>query len=302
MATRSFSGSNGGVVNGPTAFSQSTPTSNFTTTTGNAANVTPLVQALGLTSDESAALIARFSADASPPRQMFVKSRSATVNGLANIVAEDVMGSICAAGVVGGVVREGMRIEFTATSFGTFPNGSMRVFTSDGTAAPVERFRVAHSGAIQMGGTNTVISSERHHTLRSYTTGTLPAATTAAQMIYVSDATGSGLAVSNGSSWSTIGKQAEAVTPLTVNTGGSVGDVLGAQSTLVSLTDNSGGTAGSTVNAIADANTRGAIASIIAKLTQVQQQCNAMKNSITSLGTKDNQILTALKNAGLMAP
>ncbi|OWJ67454.1 hypothetical protein [Inquilinus limosus] len=202
--TRAFSSTAGGVINGPTAFSQSAPTSNFTTTIGNAANVTPLLQVLGLTSDEASALIARFSADATAPRLLFAKSRGATVNSLANMSAEDTMATISAAGVVGGSVREGVAINFVATlASGTYPSGSVRIFTSDGTGAPLERLRVAHTGALQMGTTpDTVISAARHFQLRSYTVATVPSAATATQLIWVSDGTGSNrVATSNGTVW-----------------------------------------------------------------------------------------------------
>ncbi|MGL4960998.1 MAG: hypothetical protein ACRC67_07180 [Inquilinus sp.] len=202
--TAAFSSTAGGCINGPTAFSQSAPPSNFTSSVGLGAPITPVVQALGLTGSEASALLARFSADASPPRLLGAKSRSTTINGLANISPEDVMLEISAAGVVGGVVREGAKVDFTATdASGSYPHGSIRFGTSDGSAPPVERLRVAHTGALQMGTTpSTVISAERHFTLRSYTVATLPVATTAAQMIYVSDgAGGKRLAVSNGANW-----------------------------------------------------------------------------------------------------
>lgn len=49
---------------------------------------------------------------------------------------------------------------------------------------------------------NTVITSERHQQLRSYTVGTLPSAATAAQLIYVSDETGGAVpAFSDGTNW-----------------------------------------------------------------------------------------------------
>jgi hypothetical protein len=54
---------------------------------------------------------------------------------------------------------------------------------------------------LQMGGANTVITSERHFRLRSYTMGTLPSGA-AGDMIYVSDGPSRArLAISNGTSW-----------------------------------------------------------------------------------------------------
>jgi len=63
--------------------------------------------------------------------------------------------------------------------------------------------RFADTGDIQMGaGVNTVITASRHHLLRSYTVATLPSATPACQMIYVSDGAGNKrLAVSDATNW-----------------------------------------------------------------------------------------------------
>jgi len=59
------------------------------------------------------------------------------------------------------------------------------------------------AGSLRMGAFgNIVITSARHHQLRSYTVGTLPAATTAAQMIHVSNETGGAVpAFSDGTNW-----------------------------------------------------------------------------------------------------
>lgn len=57
------------------------------------------------------------------------------------------------------------------------------------------------TGDLKVGGT-TVIDSNRHHQLRSYTVAGLPSAATAAQMIYVSDETGGAVpAFSDGTNW-----------------------------------------------------------------------------------------------------
>ena len=53
-----------------------------------------------------------------------------------------------------------------------------------------------------MGGANTVINASRHPVLRAYTVATLPAASPAGQLIYVSNGSSNRrLAVSDGSAW-----------------------------------------------------------------------------------------------------
>jgi len=74
--------------------------------------------------------------------------------------------------------------------------------TGNGTTANTERLRIADSGDLQMGGANTVINASRHPVLRAYTVATLPAASPAGQLIYVSNGSSNRrLAVSDGSAW-----------------------------------------------------------------------------------------------------
>jgi hypothetical protein len=97
---------------------------------------------------------------------------------------------------------------FIASSALVESNGSEGIGLS-ATSGPIrlwtgstERARIDTSGNLQMGGTNTVITSARHPQLRSYTVGTLPSASTAGQLIYVSDGTSNKrLAVSDGTNW-----------------------------------------------------------------------------------------------------
>lgn len=81
--------------------------------------------------------------------------------------------------------------------------GQIRFFTvPNGTLSAAERLRVAHDGALQMGGANTVISPSRHHRLRAYGRTSLPSAATPGEMIFVSDATGGAVpAFSDGANW-----------------------------------------------------------------------------------------------------
>ncbi len=84
-------------------------------------------------------------------------------------------------------------------SYGT----QIRFFTTgNGTTANTERLRIANDGDLQMGGANTVINSNRHPVLRSYTVSTLPSASPEGQLIYVGDGSGSKrVAVSTGAGW-----------------------------------------------------------------------------------------------------
>jgi hypothetical protein len=79
----------------------------------------------------------------------------------------------------------------------------IRFFTTlNGTTTIEERVRIAHDGALQMGGENTVVDANRHFMLRAYTVATLPQATVPGQLIYVSDgAANKRLAVSDGTGW-----------------------------------------------------------------------------------------------------
>lgn len=71
-----------------------------------------------------------------------------------------------------------------------------------GSTALTEWVRLSN-GNLQMGGSNTVITNDRHLQLRSYTTSGLPSASgRTGQLVYVSDASaGQQFKFSNGSSW-----------------------------------------------------------------------------------------------------
>lgn len=102
----------------------------------------------------------------------------------------------------------GRSYHFVGTASGSGFGGGKFIIV-DNTAADSPRFEIDSSGNIQvvsgalhMGGANAVISSARHHQLRSYTVGTLPSAATAAQQIYVSDESGGAVpAFSDGANW-----------------------------------------------------------------------------------------------------
>lgn len=112
----------------------------------------------------------------------------------------------------GGDFGQSARFECTATEdhAATAQGTSWQWFvTKNGTAARFEAFRVDQSGAIQMGGANTVIDENRHHQLRSYVVAGLPSASTAGQIIFVSDETGGAvIAFSDGTNWRRVSDRA----------------------------------------------------------------------------------------------
>jgi hypothetical protein len=71
-----------------------------------------------------------------------------------------------------------------------------------GSGSATELFRLEHGTGLSMSGTNVIVDANRHFQLRSYTVAALPAATTAGQMIYVSNmAGGAEPAFSDGTNW-----------------------------------------------------------------------------------------------------
>jgi hypothetical protein len=70
---------------------------------------------------------------------------------------------------------------------------NLNVRFGDGGGSPI---------GLQMNGTNTVVTPERHFVLRAYAVATLPSASAAGQMIYVSDGNANRrMAVSDGTNW-----------------------------------------------------------------------------------------------------
>lgn len=77
------------------------------------------------------------------------------------------------------------------------------VFATDtSTASRAERLRINSTGDLQMGGANSAINASRHSVLRAYTVASLPSASPAGQLIFVSDGADSKhFAVSDGAGW-----------------------------------------------------------------------------------------------------
>lgn len=89
-----------------------------------------------------------------------------------------------------------------ASPSNTDKKGRMTLLLNSGSGTTTEILRVEHATGLSMFGDNPVIDQNRHHRLRSYTVGTLPSASPAAQMIYVSDGSSNRhIAVSDGTDW-----------------------------------------------------------------------------------------------------
>lgn len=151
--------------------------------------------------------LSRWTLDASGPAIRLAKSRGTVVGGTATAVAAgDTLGQISVYAADGtDLASEAARISVQATAApttGSVPGRLVLATTPVGGSSPIERLRIDSDGNVQMGGSTTVISAERHPILRSYTVATLPTASPAAQLIYVSNGTSNKrLAISDGAAW-----------------------------------------------------------------------------------------------------
>lgn len=195
-------------VDGATGYLQAASGMSFggvqQTTQYSGTDATPNVQ---INSSGAAAsfLMARWSANVSPGRIFFAKSRGTAVGTHAAIAANDELGGFAFAGSDGSAFRDGAHIRAVATGVQVSNRTPTRIVfdTTDGSAAVAARVSVEPGGELAMGtGFTTVIDANRHHRLRAYTVATLPSASPAAQMIYVSDGSSNRrIAVSDGGNW-----------------------------------------------------------------------------------------------------
>lgn len=174
------------------------------TTQYSGTDATPNVQ-INATGAGASFLMARWSANASPGRIFFAKSRGAAIGTHAAIAANDELGGFAFAGSDGSVFRDGAHIRAIATGTQVNNRTPTRIVfdTTDGSAAVAARVSVEPGGELAMGtGFNIVIDANRHHRLRAYTVATLPSASPAGQMIHVSDGSSNRhVAVSDGTNW-----------------------------------------------------------------------------------------------------
>lgn len=171
--------------------------------TGSGSTLNPAVQFHG--AGTVGLSVGRWSANNVGPRIGYLKSRgSVGTNGI--VSNNDMIGTFVFAADDG--TQFPVAAYFGGYVDGTPGTGDMPgrlIFgtTPDGSINPVERLRIDNSGAISHRANATVvIDANSHLGLRSYTVGTLPSASTAARLIYVSDGTSNKrLAVSDGTNW-----------------------------------------------------------------------------------------------------
>jgi hypothetical protein len=152
----------------------------------------------------------RYSADANSPVFLFRKARGSLASPLVPSNS-DIMGSInfsfFADGTSPTTARDSVQIRGIVSTSGTpsetNAEGRFIILASVlNSVTPTDLMAVQHSTGLQMYGANTVIDASRHHRLRSYTVATLPTASPAGQLIYVSDGTtNKRLAVSDATNW-----------------------------------------------------------------------------------------------------
>lgn len=147
---------------------------------------------------------ARYSDNASSPVLRMYKARGTTASPAG--VSQGDIGMELQANAYGtsafGVFSQ-LRFSVEAASpSNTDKKGRMTLLLNSGSGTTTEILRVEHATGLSMFGANPVVYQNRHHRLRAYTVGTLPSASPAAQLIYVSDgSTNRRIAVSDGTDW-----------------------------------------------------------------------------------------------------
>lgn len=149
--------------------------------------------------------LTRYSANASDAQFVGRKARG-TISAPAAVVTNDRLGGFASAGYTGSGFVTAM--EFRITTIAATPSATdmecraVLFLVPAGSVALSEMLRADHATGFSMYGANPVIDQNRHHRLRSYTVATLPSASPAGMLIYVSDGTANKrLAVSDGTNW-----------------------------------------------------------------------------------------------------
>ena len=147
----------------------------------------------------------RYTSDTSAPTNRFNKHRG-TIASPSDVASGDNLGQFVFFGYAGGALRNGATVVFStiaATPSSTDMQSRMVVsLSAAGSVTATEMLRADHASGLSMFGANPVIDQNRHHRLRSYTVATLPSASAAGQLIYVSDGTSNKrIAVSDGTNW-----------------------------------------------------------------------------------------------------
>lgn len=168
-------------------------------------NVTPNVQ-IQSTGADASFLMARFSADGSPGRIFFSKSRGA-LGAYSAINSGDELGAFSFAGSDNTKMLNGASIvaNFEGVLGADYAPTRLKFLTSDGSATPSVELSIGPTGNICAGPTDSevVIDNARNHVFRRYTVGTKPdASVNAGRGAMITPTSGNErLYTSNGTDW-----------------------------------------------------------------------------------------------------
>lgn len=122
------------------------------------------------------------------------------------VAQNDQLGTVDYLGYGGSAYKTAVRLlgyTVATTPSDTDMQGQLSVdITPSGSVTPSNIMSLSHSTGLTMFNGNVIVDPNRHLVLRSYTVATLPSASPAAMMIYVSDGTtNKRLAISDGTNW-----------------------------------------------------------------------------------------------------
>lgn len=162
------------------------------------------VQIVGQNTQASMSML-RHSNSAPGPAVVFGKTRGTVQGDVTAVISGDEIGSFGFFGANGSNINSSVAnigVYVDGSPAGTIVPGRITFFTTTAGGSLTQKFVIDNTGNLKGSGNDILIGANRHFYLRSYTTGTLPSATPAGQLIYVSDAsTGQKVQVSNGSAW-----------------------------------------------------------------------------------------------------
>ena len=146
--------------------------------------------------------VKRYSADANGPNFVLYKYRGSIASPAAPNQNDNV-GSFSWDIDDGTDVAVGtLQVRAIATTPGNTARDARAILLLGTGSSTTEIARFDHATGFSMFGANPVIDQNRHLRLRSYTVATLPSASPAGQLVYVSDGTANKrLAVSDGTNW-----------------------------------------------------------------------------------------------------
>jgi hypothetical protein len=147
----------------------------------------------------------RHSSDNAAPELVLLKTRN-TIASPQAVVQNDELGRLVAMGYASSAYRTGFLLVVTVTAASPSSSDMQSRMTAwlppAGSGSVSEILRLEHATGMSMFGANVVIDQNRHPRLRSYTVATVPSASPAGQLIYVSNGTSNKrLAVSDGTNW-----------------------------------------------------------------------------------------------------